>query len=591
MSQVPSSKNAYLPVKQSGEVMAASDALEALEAARLQYNRLLGHFEELTSEYETTLEQLEKYRVSTSKLESRLHSSNRKLENAQKIQNEFLDTISHEFLTPLNGILGMARLLNDIPIPKEAKESVEIIQSCGENLEQILRSVLDFLHLSKGEIEFINSTFDPIQCIESLIDEYALSAYQKDLEITYIPLHREYEAIELDKDRFRQIVHILLSNAIKFTQAGHVIIESKIVSPSQDSLAIQSRHELHLRVTDSGIGISPEKKRDIFRPFEQIDSSNNRNYGGVGIGLTLAKEIITQMDGAILIDSVPDKGSTFFVSLPLDRVITAPTPVADTLPLDIGIAVSSLHPPHQKLFGYLFKELNIPFSFIADSDSPDNIIDYSEILLIDYPSDNQKAQQQDRIISTSSHRFSKVIAFVPPEKKISPQIKPLFDVIIPKPITLPSLRNALDYTASWMDGASEVASDRTDKVPTRTPVLEKVLLVEDSLINQKIVMHLLGMLGLTVEHVQSLDEMKAKLRTNSYSHIVINPSIDPTSNLSLIYLMLNATKIYETTRLVAITGKKYNITEEQIKGAGFHTHIELPSRLDNFAEALQVNHK
>lgn len=572
--------------------MAASDAMEALEAAHSQYKKLQEHLEILTSEYETTLEELEQYRISASKLESRLDSSNRKLENAQKIQNEFLGTISHEFLTPLNGILGMTRLLNDIPIPKEAQESVEIIQSCGENLEKILKSLLDFLHLSKGEIEFINSAFNPIHCIESLIGEYALSAFAKDLEITYIPLHRDYEAIELDHDRFQQIVHILLSNAVKFTEEGHVVIESKIISPSPDSLAIQPRHEIHLRVTDTGIGISPEKRKDIFRPFEQIDSSNNRNYGGVGIGLTLAKEIITQMEGAILIDSVPGKGSTFFVSLPLNGVTPTSKPIKDTFQFSNKITVLSLHPPHKKLFSDLFQELNVTYTFAPENDSLANAPDRGEILVVDYPTNNKLGRHQDVIISELSHLYSNIIAFVPADKKVPPQIKNVFDVIIQKPITLSSVSDALDYTTALIDGkAGDQISKKSDHPSARNLFLEKVLLVEDNLINQKIVMHLLGMLGLTVEHVRSLDEMKTRIRSSAYSHIIINPGIDPTPNLSLIYLILNATNVFESTRLVAITGKNFNTSEEQLEGAGFHTHIELPTRLDNFAEALQVNHK
>ena len=572
--------------------MTASDAIEALETARAQYQNLLQHFDELSSEYESTLEQLEYYRVSHSKLESQLNSSNRKLNNAQKIQHEFLDTISHEFLTPLNGILGMARLLHDIPIPKEAKESVEIIQSCGENLEQILKSLLDFLHLSKGEIEFINSAFNPTHCIESLVDGYALSAYQKDLELTYIPLHRDYESIELDKDRFEQIVHILLSNAIKFTQQGHIIIESKITPPSPDSLALRPKHELHLRVTDTGIGISKEKKKDVFRPFEQIDGSNNRNYGGIGIGLTLAKEIITQMEGAILIDSEPEQGSTFFVSLPLANAPSGVPPARRTLQFNHAISVSTLHPPHKKLLANLLEELNITYSFKSTHGSSTDLPKGKDVLLIDFPSSITQSQEQDIIITELQHEYSHVIAFVPPEKKIPPQIKSLIDVIIPKPITLTALIEALDYASSLIEGASSSrVSKAPDKIPFRKRVPEKVLLVEDNLINQKIVIHLLGMLGLAVEHVHSLDEMKTRIRATTYSHIVINPAIDPTSNLSLIYLILNATKIYESSRLVAVTGKKFNVTDEQLKGVGFHTHIELPTRLDNFAEALQVKQK
>ena len=104
-------------------------------------------------------------------------------------------------------------------------------------------------------------------------------------------------------------------------------------------------------------------------------------------------------------------------------------------------------------------------------------------------------------------------------------------------------------------------------------------------------MHLLGMLDLEVETVNSLDEMKTRVTSSLYSHIVINPGIDPTSNLSLIYLILNATNIIDNTRVVAVTGKDSPFREEQFNEAGFHQHVTLPTQLEDFAEALQVNHK
>ena len=567
--------------------MAINDVLEALEIARTQYEDLQQKYESLTSEHKHSLAQIERYKISTSNLESRLDSANRKLKNAQRIQNEFLDTISHELLTPLNGILGMARLLNDIPLPKEAKESVDIIHSCGESLEKILKSLLDLLHFSKGEIDLVNSTFDPIHTIESIINEYAHTIYQKGLEISYNPQHRQYESIELDKDRLRQLVHILLSNAVKFTQSGHIIVESQIVPRSGGDSSLSSQHEFHLKVIDTGIGIAPEHTKDIFRPFEQLDSSNNRNYGGLGIGLTLGKEIISRMDGAILIDSQPDKGSTFFVTLPLPGASLSVRKKVDPLPFSRNITISTLHPPHKTLLTEMFMSLGISVSFAHTNEVPNQR--YSKaVWLIDYPSDNKKSQEHDALIARSGHLYAHIIAFVPPGKNIPPQIKTLFDVIIPKPITLTSIRGGLEYTTSIINGHStEQLTERTvsDIIP------EKVLLVENNVLNQKIVLHLLGMLGLTVEYVNNLDEMKSKIASSSYSHVVINPSVDPTSNLSLTYLILNATKLFNKARIVAIKGKNFNISEEQLANAGFHTCVTLPTPLDDFAEALQVKQK
>ena len=568
-----------------------NELMEELEISRSQYDRLLKQFEELAADREEVQDELERLRLLSSMLESRLLSADRKAANAHKIQTEFLDTISHELLTPLNGILGMARLLSDIPLPKEAKDSVDIITSCGESLEDILKSLLDFIYLSRGEIEFINSTFNPTYCIQSLIDEYTLTIYQKGLEITYIPHHQSFDSIEIDKDRLKQIVHVLLSNAVKFTPSGHILIESKIVSIDKSALGGLSNYELHLSVVDTGIGISSQDLKHIFRPFEQLDSSNNRNYGGIGIGLSLAKEIITQMEGAIVIDSNPGIGSTFLVTLPLHAAHTSIRDRKSLAHVDAPVVISTLHPPHKNLLTDIFAEIECDALFEEDlpqeqKENPD------AIWIVDYPAHPANRELFDIKIKNLSSQYSKIVAFIPPGNEIPPQIKILFDVIVPKPINLKSVTGALEFAETLIQGTtSELQPVNQQPSSLTRPSIKKVLLVERNLINQKILMHLLGMLDLEVETVNSLDEMKTRVTSSLYSHIVINPGIDPTSNLSLIYLILNATNIIDNTRVVAVTGKDSPFREEQFNEAGFHQHVTLPTQLEDFAEALQVNHK
>ncbi len=568
-----------------------NELMEALEISRSQYDRLLEQFEVLAANFEDAQDELERYRLLSSMLESRLLTADRKAENAQKIQTEFLDTISHELLTPLNGILGMARLLNDIPLPKEAKDSVDIITSCGESLEDILKSLLDFIYLSRGEIEFINTTFNPAYCIQSLIDEYTPTIYQKGLEVTYIPRHQGIDSIEIDQDRFKQIIHVLLSNAVKFTSFGHILIESKIVSLDKSALGVHSNYELHLSIIDTGIGISAQDLKHIFRPFEQLDSSNNRNYGGIGIGLSLAKEIITQMEGAIVIDSNPGKGSTFLITLPLHTTHASIKDRHRLAQFDAPLVISTLHPPHKNLFTDIFSEIECTILF--EEDIPDEQqTNPDTIWIVDYPAHSAQSELYDIKIKNRSSLYSKVVAFVPPGKDIPPQVKILFDVIVPKPINLKSVAGALEFTSTLIQGTtSDVQSANQEPSTTKKPSAQKVLLVESNVINQKILQHLLGMLDIEVETVSSLDEMKTRVTSSRFSHIVINPSIDPTSNLSLIYLILNATNIVDHTRVIAVTGKDSPFREDQFNEAGFHEHVTLPTQLDDFAEALQVKHK
>lgn len=567
-----------------------ADVLDELETSKNNYQQLLKQFESLADEYKNTLTNLDHFRIKASKLESRLESANRKVHNSRQLQNEFLDTISHELLTPLNGILGMSRLLSDIPLPQEAKDSIDIIKSCGESLESILKNLFDFIHLSKGEIEFICTSFDPIESISELVSEYGQSVYSKNLEITYIPDHKEFGLIEIDKDRFEQIIHILLSNAAKFTNSGHITIESTIVPRSQEAPVRRPMYELQLNVRDTGIGISSKDLKHIFRPFEQIDSSNNRNYGGIGIGLTLGKEIITQMGGGILIDSEPGIGSTFFVSLPLAGVSNSVPPPP---PKHVGtdIIITTVHAPHKKLLTQLFNTLDLPIVF--ENTLPKRDTENKPVWIIDYPANKEKAAEMNKQLEQSEKTKAHTIALVPDNAKVPGRIKNLFQVIVPKPITLQSLRDALEYTHALDQGEILERKKIESRKASKPDVLsDRVLLVDDNPINQKIVLHMIDMLGIPVDSISSLDELKAKIESDfQYTHLVINPSVDPTSNLSLIYLILNATQIVNKVQVVAITGKNPDISKDQFREAGFHGHVQLPARLEDFAEALQVTPK
>ena len=560
--------------------------VEELDTAKANYSALLKRFEQLSQEYSGAIEELERLRISASKLELKLHSENQKALSAKKVEREFLDTLSHELITPLNGILGMARLLNDTPLTEEARDSIDVIKLCGESLEAKLKNLLDYIQLCKGEIDFIPSVFALSSCIEALIEGYTAEIYNKELEITYIPYHNGYETIELDKDRVEQLMHIFLSNAIKFTNAGHILITSKLIHHAHRSSDSQHSFELQLRITDTGVGISNSNLKHIFRPFEQLDSSNSREFEGLGIGLALAKEIVTQMNGAILVDSTPGQGSTFLVSLPIEVAHMLPSRESRLAEFDKSITISTIHPPNEERLIHLFNELNIPVSVIgfAPKDLPAPGSD--AIWIIDYPASQKQSLELHTHVHNVRNNFSHVIALVPPEQQIPAVAKNLFDTVVQKPITLSGIENALSYASSiYLDGEEDVSSINRRS----NPVSHKILLVENNPINQKIILHLIGMLGIPVESAQDLDELKTRITATDYSHVLINPHIDPTPDLSLISLIFQTTSLLDKASIVAVTGRNAPLSKKQLEQAGFHAHIELPTQLDYFAEALQVN--
>ncbi len=551
-----------------------------------EHHRLTDRLERLSSDYHHLEEQLTRQLRTVKKLELQLAQALRKAESASNMQAEFLDTISHELLTPLNGILGMARLLDDHPLDKDVRESINTINSCGEDLEQILTSLLKYIHLSKGEIEFHSSQFDIQRCIHDLVNEYATLAYEKRLELTYLPQNGMYSYVETDQEYVKQLLHILISNAIKFTHRGHILVTSKI-ELSKNNLDIEDpSYELIVSVSDTGVGVSMEEREQMFRPFAQLDSSRTRSYSGIGMGLTLGREIVSQLDGAILIDSIPQQGSTFTIVLPTGSAPARHPPTVNPYLNAFRLSLTVVHPPNRELilrYGSAFGLQVSEWPALSAAGAPD-----ADVWLIEYPADPERQEETTRTVSRVTEKTLVTIALIPPGFQLPPHQKAFFDLAVQKPISPERLYDALSFAGSIVETApskqvipqSPSPIDDTDAAP--------IILVEGNPINQKIILHLLGMLGRQVEVLNTLDTLLE--RTNEYheDYILINPDMDPSQDMSMIRTLAD-TLTPRNVRFISITSRKSTYSKSRLESVGFERHIVLPARLDDIARVLEVD--
>ncbi|MGB3240064.1 MAG: response regulator [Geitlerinemataceae cyanobacterium] len=237
------------------------------------------------------------------------------LENV-RIKSEFLANISHELRTPMNGVLGMSDLLLTTSLNPQQLEYAEILKTSGEHLLSLIQDLLGFAKLETGQIQLQYREFDLHQCVEKVLDLFSFQAYNKNVELGAIVDVNIPKILMGDASRIRQILTILVGNAIKFTPSGSVLISVGVDSKNEeiDHPSIgQNRELLKLRFTvrDTGIGIPGDKQKYLFQAFSQIDASSTREYGGTGLGLAIAGRLVQLMGGEISADSTPEVGSTF----------------------------------------------------------------------------------------------------------------------------------------------------------------------------------------------------------------------------------------------------------------------------------------
>ena len=279
-------------ISKTGERILMEVAVSTTEAMDGTY-RALAHFRDVREE-----------RAAQTTLQNALVAA----EEATRMKSEFLANMSHEIRTPLNGVIGMAQVLAHTDLSPDQDEFVSIIRDSGKNLMTLLNDILDLSKVEAGKVDISPIDVDVRHKLSRVHRLYEPVASEKGLHFDFVMHSSLPSQMKIDPVRVHQCVSNLVSNAIKFTESGQVIVAIK-------AEPVGNEHELTVHVSDTGIGIAPEKLAHIFESFQQADGSTTRNYGGTGLGLSITRNLVRLMGGDLTVVSEEGKGSVFTLTI------------------------------------------------------------------------------------------------------------------------------------------------------------------------------------------------------------------------------------------------------------------------------------
>jgi signal transduction histidine kinase/DNA-binding response OmpR family regulator/HPt (histidine-containing phosphotransfer) domain-containing protein len=514
-------------------------------------------------------------------------------ESASSAKSEFLARMSHEIRTPMNGVMGMSELLQATELtPRQRHLSQTIYHSAGALL-QIINDILDFSKVEAGKLELECIEFGLRETVEQAIEICAARAHAKGLELACDVGLDVPAKVRSDPMRLRQILINLVGNAIKFTDAGEVIVRVKLIG--QGDL-------LRFEVSDTGIGISPEAQADIFNAFSQADSFTTRKYGGTGLGLAICRELATLMGGQIGVDSVVGRGSIFWFEVRLAAVVEA-SPTFTRLP---RMRLAGLHAlivddntSNRNILGQHLNSWGVEVVAAESSADALAVLDTEEGARFDFALLDDQMPGMDgielakRIREDSRLAALRLIMLTTRDNHESnSETVQLFAAILTKPLRRSQLLNCVTRA---MSAAPEIGVEETGMraalpaaAAARTFV-PKILLVEDNSVNREVAVGMLESLG-CVAHAAENGWLALEAMNNAaYDAVLMDCQMPVMDGLTATAEMRRREQNAGGARLpiIALTANTMEGDRERCLAAGMDDFLSKPFSQQQLAALLR----